>query len=189
MSGDTRISSRSYEGNRDLKLLRDFLSTLTADGQPQSCWHPGDITWTLFQNTHFDPHENVRLWEDEAGLVGFAVLEEPDGVVTKVRPAPRGVLEEKILRWASGKLAEAQRAILGLGSGPAPWMATRNTWRFWKGSASTKTKTMQSRCTGVSTFPSPIRLHPKVGRYDPWAAKMNGRGGWNYIGRCGLRPA
>jgi hypothetical protein len=47
----------------------------------------------VFQNTRFDPYENVRLWEDGEGLAGFAILEESDSVVAQVRPRLRGVLE------------------------------------------------------------------------------------------------
>lgn len=109
MKADDRTSSRPYEGDRDLTLLRGFLSALTAGGPPQSCWHPGDIVWTVFQNTRFDPYKNIRLWEDGEGLAGFAILEEPDGVIAQVRPALRGHLEERMLRWAAERLADPAR--------------------------------------------------------------------------------
>ena len=109
MTTDEQMPSRPYEGVRDLALLRGFLSALNTEGSPQSCWHPGDLVWTVFQNKHFDPHENIRLREDANGLAGFAVLEEPDGVVAQVRPALRGVLEERMLRRAAEKLADPAR--------------------------------------------------------------------------------
>ena len=109
MTEDDRTSSRPFEGDRDLTLLRGFLSRLTAGGPPQSCWHPGDIVWTLFQNTRFDPYESVRLWGKGEELAGFAVLEEPDGVVVQVRPDLRGVLEVRILRWAAERLSDPAR--------------------------------------------------------------------------------
>jgi len=104
MPEEHRTPSRPYEGDRDLALLRDFLSAMMAEGPPQSCRHPGDLVWTVFQNTHFDPCESIRLWEDGEGVAGVAVLEEPDGVVAQVRPGHRGVLEEPMLRWAAERL-------------------------------------------------------------------------------------
>jgi hypothetical protein len=72
-------------------------------------WHPRYFTWTVFQNTRFDPYENVWLWENGEGLTGFAILEEPDSAVVQVRPRLRGVLEEPMLRWAAERLADPAR--------------------------------------------------------------------------------
>ena len=88
MRGEGRTSSRSYEGLG---------------------WHPRYFTWTVFQNTRFDPYENVWLWENGEGLTGFAILEEPDSAVVQVRPRLLGVLEEPMLRWAAERLADTAR--------------------------------------------------------------------------------
>ena len=57
----------------------------------------------MYQNTVFDVRREVRLWEEEGELVGFARLEEPDGVVMQVHPRLRGSgsLEREMLEWAA----------------------------------------------------------------------------------------
>jgi len=74
----------------------------------------------VFQNTRFDPYENVWLWENGEGLAGFAILEEPDSAVAQVRPRLRGVLEEPMLRWAAERLADPARNPGAGIRGPAP---------------------------------------------------------------------
>lgn len=88
-----------------------FLSNTTSNSPPQSYWHPGDLIWTLFQNTRFDPHESIRLWESSSELLGFALLEEPDGVILQVHPGLKGsgILEEEMLLWASERLSDPER--------------------------------------------------------------------------------
>jgi hypothetical protein len=49
MPGDFRTPSRPYAEDGDLARLRGFLSGLATDGPPHSCWHPGDLVWTVFQ--------------------------------------------------------------------------------------------------------------------------------------------
>ena len=85
-----------------------FLSSATSTGPPGAYWHPGDVVWGIYQNTVFDAGRGVRLWEEEGELVGFALLEEPDGVVMQVHPRLRGSgsLEEEMLGWAEGQTRE-----------------------------------------------------------------------------------
>lgn len=119
-----RTSSRYYGEESDLALLRSFLSELTAESPPQAYWHPGDLAWTMFQNTLFDPLERIRLWMDGRDLLGFAVLEGSDSVVMQVRPDLRdsGELQEQILSWAAERLGNRERnpggqiRVLALGS-------------------------------------------------------------------------
>jgi mycothiol synthase len=65
----------------------------------------------MYQNMVFDARRVVRLWEEEGELVGFAWLEEPDGVVMQVHPRLRGsgLLEGEMLEWA----ARQTRAVYG----------------------------------------------------------------------------
>jgi len=106
-----RTFSRRYGKEGDLALLRSFLSELTAESPPQAYWHPGDLLWTMFQNTLFDPPESIRLWMAGPDLLGFAVLEGPDYVVMQVRPSLRGSgeLEEQMLSWAAERLDDRER--------------------------------------------------------------------------------
>ncbi len=81
--------------------MLEFLSSATLAAPPGACWHPGDVIWGMYQNTVFDPRREVRLWEEGGELLGFAWLEEPDGVVTQVHPRLRGSLEKEMLDWAA----------------------------------------------------------------------------------------
>jgi mycothiol synthase len=102
------LRSRPYGGADDLTRVSRFLSECTSLSPPQTYWHPGDFVWTLFQNTLFDAARNVRLWEDGGGIVGVAILEEPDGVVMQIRPDLRGsgTVERPMLLWAVECLTE-----------------------------------------------------------------------------------
>ena len=112
MTTGSATSSRPYGGDNDLALMREFLSAAAAASPPQAYYHPGDLSWNLYRNPELDPRSEVRLWQDRGGnLLGFAWLEEPDGVVMQVRPDLRGtgILEEPILAWASERLADPGR--------------------------------------------------------------------------------
>ena len=99
--------------------MLEFLSSVTPDAPPGAYWHPGDVIWGMYQNTVFDPRREVRLWEDGDELLGFAWLEEPDGVVTQVHPRLRGsgVLEREMLDWA----AHQTRTVYGERAGDELW--------------------------------------------------------------------
>jgi GNAT superfamily N-acetyltransferase len=99
--------------------MLDFLSSVASASPPGSYWHPGDAVWGMYQNTVFDPTREVRLWEGDGELLGFAWLEEPDGVVMQVHPRLRasGVLENEMLDWA----ANQTRAVYGERAGDELW--------------------------------------------------------------------
>ncbi len=119
MSPDGSVVSRPYAGEDDLRRMLDFLSSSALAGPPGAYWHPGDAVWGMYQNTFFDPAREVRLWEGEGGLLGFAWLEEPDGVVMQVHPRLRGsgLLEDEMLDWAAGQT----RAVYGERAGDELW--------------------------------------------------------------------
>ncbi|HJQ28892.1 MAG TPA: GNAT family N-acetyltransferase [Rubrobacter sp.] len=99
--------------------MLDFLSSATPAAPPGAYWHSGDAIWGMYQNTVFDPRREVRLWEVGDELLGFAWLEEPDGVVTQVHPALRGsgILEREMLDWA----AHQTHAVYGERAGDELW--------------------------------------------------------------------
>ena len=99
--------------------MMGFLSWATSAGPAGAYWHPGDLVWGMYQNTVFDARREVRLWEEDGELVGFAWLEEPDGVVMQVQPRLRGsgLLEEEMLGWA----ARQTRAVYGERAGDELW--------------------------------------------------------------------
>lgn len=96
-----------------------FLSSATSAGPAGAYWHPGDAVWGMYQNTVFDAHRSVRLWEEDGELVGFGWLEEPDGVVMQVHPRLRGSgpLEREMLEWA----APQTREVYGEQAGDELW--------------------------------------------------------------------
>jgi mycothiol synthase len=105
-------SSRPFGGEADLALMRNFLSRAASVSPPQHYFHPGDVLWLLYRDPGYDPRTEVRLWKDSmGGLIGFAWLEEPDGVVMQVRPDLRGLgpVEEAMLGWAAERLADSGR--------------------------------------------------------------------------------
>jgi mycothiol synthase len=105
-------SSRPFGDEADLALMRNFLSKAASVSPPQRYPHPGDMLWLLYRDPGYDPRTEVRLWEDSRGeLIGFAWLEEPDGVVMQVRPDLRGYgpVEEAMLGWAAQRLADPGR--------------------------------------------------------------------------------
>ena len=99
--------------------MLELLSSATSAAPPGAYWHPGDVIWGMYQNTVFDPRREVRLWEYGDELLGFAWLEEPDGVVTQVHPRLRGsgMLEREMLDWA----AHQTRAVYGERAGNELW--------------------------------------------------------------------
>lgn len=112
MNTGAPVSSRPFGGEADLALMRTFLSRAASVSPPQYYSHPGDVLWLLYGDPGYDPRTEVRLWEDSmGGLIGFAWLEEPDGVVMQVRPDLRGQgpVEEAMLGWAAERLADSGR--------------------------------------------------------------------------------
>lgn len=99
--------------------MLQLLSSATFAAPRGACWHPGDVVWGMFQNTVFDPRREVRLWEAGNELLGFAWLEEPDGVVMQVHPRLRGtgILEREMLDWA----AHQTHAVYGERAGDELW--------------------------------------------------------------------
>jgi len=97
------ITAQQFNGRADLLRMCDFLVAAHAISPRPGYWHIGDLIWGIYQNTVFDPYRSIRLWEGQGGeLLGFAWLEEPDGVNIQVHPRLRGdgTVEEQMLAWA-----------------------------------------------------------------------------------------
>jgi hypothetical protein len=71
---------------------------------PHIYWHIGEVLWSMYYGTHYDPCRDVRIWEDQEGSIrGFAWFEEPNSVELQVDPRLRGsgLLEAPMLVWAA----------------------------------------------------------------------------------------
>ncbi len=96
------IHSRPFGGDNDARLLVDVVTAAAADRRC-NYWHVGDVWWGLYQNTVFEPRDNIRLWLDDDKPVGFAwFYPHGGGVSTLVRPgyANADALTDEMLAWA-----------------------------------------------------------------------------------------
>ncbi|HLJ35403.1 MAG TPA: GNAT family N-acetyltransferase [Ktedonobacteraceae bacterium] len=72
-----QITSRLFHGEQDLDALKQFVIAIRTLDPLHCYWHVGDLIWGMYQNTIFDPYQNIRLWQDEMGmLLGFAWFDE-----------------------------------------------------------------------------------------------------------------
>jgi ribosomal protein S18 acetylase RimI-like enzyme len=82
--------------------LADIVTAATALDPRCSYWHVGDVWWGLYQNTMFDPSDNIRLWIDDGAPVGFAWFDSRGVVSVQVCPGyvDAEALEDEMLSWA-----------------------------------------------------------------------------------------
>jgi ribosomal protein S18 acetylase RimI-like enzyme len=102
------LSVRGYEGQDDVRRLCRFVAESS-----MSTVHAGDIQ-LMFGEPSFDPACDVRLWEEEGQLVGYALV-RPSGyeLVCEVKAcAPRLDVETQLVEWATGRM---QRAAVARG--------------------------------------------------------------------------
>lgn len=106
----TVYRSRPFAGLPDIPLLLDFVRVGTRVRPPSlAYWHVGDVTWQLY---NLGRTEDVRLWEDDAGLAGFAVFEPPMVAQFDLRPdiAPDGTLFPQMLAWSEDRRRQSLSA-------------------------------------------------------------------------------
>jgi ribosomal protein S18 acetylase RimI-like enzyme len=121
--------SRLYDGEADLARMIGFLEAANAGGLSKGYFHVGDLIWGMYQNTLFDPRENIRLWERDRQLLGFAWFDRPNSVNMQIDPAlcGQGNLEAEMLEWAG----ERARACQQGGQPPtlSTWSMAGDVWR------------------------------------------------------------
>ncbi len=106
---ETTMISHPFNEGDDLPRLKSLVTACMADDMQHSYWHVGDLVWGVYQNTVFDPRQNVNLWENEAGeLIGFA-WREKHGATVQTAPQYRGdtTLIEQMLAWGEMRQREA----------------------------------------------------------------------------------
>ncbi|MGH2485909.1 MAG: hypothetical protein ACRDHE_07855, partial [Ktedonobacterales bacterium] len=113
------LTSRLYESDDDLAVLTDLVSEIT-DPTRANFWHVGDVVWAMYQNTVDDPFQNLRIWEDEAGVAqGFTWFQPRGGeALVCLRPALHGDADilDAMYAWATER---ARRTTSGEGK-PVP---------------------------------------------------------------------
>jgi mycothiol synthase len=122
--------SRLYDGDADRARMISFLEAANAGGLAQGYFHLGDLIWGMYQNTLFDPRENVRLWERDRQLLGFAWFDRPNSVNMQIDPSLRGqgTLEAEMLEWATERARICQQG----GQEPpriSTWSMADDLWR------------------------------------------------------------
>ena len=98
------MTARQYAGDQDVRALTELVSEITDPARP-NLWHPGDVVWALFQNVVDDPFQDLRLWEDEAGVAQAFAWFHPRGMDVMLcrRPELRAdtALLDEMYAWAT----------------------------------------------------------------------------------------
>ncbi len=106
------VNIRSYQGEKDLKLLQEFTATAIAEAGVCGYVHPGDIPHRLFNgNKYFDPAEVMTIWEDKKGIAAWVLIgPRHKRYDAQVRPDLRGNgLERDVLQYADARTVELMR--------------------------------------------------------------------------------
>ena len=86
---------RPYQDSNDLEAIRILLQAGRAARNGTYYIHVGDLNWWLFYpHLSGNPFEHITLWEDSAGLVGWALFDPRwNSVYVNVHPTLRGTPE------------------------------------------------------------------------------------------------
>ena len=109
------IFSRPFRGSDDLELLKEFIMHVCADTLYHSYLHIGDLLWSIYQNTFFDPYRNIQLWQTAQGdLLGFAFFDMSRTAFSsfiQVHPIQHENTElyDMMLHWLSERAAAGHR--------------------------------------------------------------------------------
>ena len=105
-------TARMYRDEQDLVAMRALVAANYAAGSVKD--HVGDLTWGVYQNTVFDPHTSIRLYEDDGKLLGYVWVQHPSDVQWTLDPAlPEGgfvSVEQDLMVWGEA----ACEAALGM---------------------------------------------------------------------------
>jgi mycothiol synthase len=101
------ITCRLYATEGDLSLILELLMKGRSQTNDWHYPHLGEFLFNFFMVAcHLDPHEHIRLWQDEAGtLVGYAMLGEDPSFDCQVLPEFEWTgIEEAAFAWAESFL-------------------------------------------------------------------------------------
>ncbi|MDQ6603063.1 MAG: GNAT family N-acetyltransferase [Chloroflexota bacterium] len=101
--GSGPFLSRPFDPSTDLQPLLDLVVAANGDSRQPGQWHVGDVLWQMFRSDAFDATANIRLWYDDAGLLGFAWRDAEASAVLQLHPRAYddGALEETMLTWVT----------------------------------------------------------------------------------------
>jgi ribosomal protein S18 acetylase RimI-like enzyme len=105
---EMQFKNRLYGEPDDLAQMRRFLIDAARECGFGPYMHAGDLVWRMYQNTIFEPTQNILLFFEDEALVGFAWFYPPHTVEFQVHPRYRGtgLLEAPMLDWAQSRLRE-----------------------------------------------------------------------------------
>ena len=135
--------SRNYENELDLRQMQVLLMESRSRSGDWRYAHIGELIWGFFMvECHLNPHDHIRLWNDETGrLVGYGMLGEDPSFDWQTLPEYEGTgIEEEALAWAETRLAELRRRDAKRWGGQILSGARRDELRtnsrFWVGTVS-----------------------------------------------------
>ena len=102
-------TSRKYRGEQDLEQMLALLMEGRSQTDDWHYPHIGDLVfWFFMVKIHLNPHEFIRLWQDEKGkLIAYAMLGEDPSFDCQVLPGYEWQgIEEEALAWAERCLVE-----------------------------------------------------------------------------------
>lgn len=110
-------TSRAFAGDVDVPRLVEVVTALAP--LPHSTWHVGDVLWGLYQNTVFEPHKHIQLWERHGNTLGFVWFYPPSAFSWQLRAdaEERDAIAREMLDWAEQHrrdLAQGDEAALTL---------------------------------------------------------------------------
>ncbi len=106
MTDDTGpFPSRPFSTPTDVQPLLDLVIAANGDARRPSQWHVGDVRWQMFRSDTFDPATHIRLWSDDAGLLGFAWRDTGASAFLQLHPRAYedAALEEAMLTWITAE--------------------------------------------------------------------------------------
>lgn len=97
---------RPYGNPDDLRCMLEALMAWRQQQPTGDYFHVGDLLWSLRREA--EPERNVRLWEEDGRLLGFAKVELPGGeLLIQVSPPAHDAVQRELLTWGIGRLTEA----------------------------------------------------------------------------------
>jgi ribosomal protein S18 acetylase RimI-like enzyme len=103
------VVSRAYQDD-DLRQMLNLVGEAAAVAGPIGNLHLGDVVWRRFMLDEelAQPRRNVRLWEDDGVLAGFAWFSPPASIELQIWPDREDLLVA-MLDWADERQAAAIR--------------------------------------------------------------------------------